>query len=221
MRSAPGIFEASLIFPYRLGPGDGLYVVDGPVSANGFTWYLAHAYQVGPEGVESSLFGWVAAADRNGEDWVIPVEADCPAEAQIPALHELPMAMRLACFDDRSVELEGDVTCPGLDPPIPTPSPAWLTWGGCYLNPHGAPPYDPFDGATAVGLPIHYPPSAERRSGYLRIVGHFDDPRAAECRFDVPVPEGDQYGQELEHQAQQLRCRASLVVTEANPAGDS
>jgi hypothetical protein len=95
-----------------------------------------------------------------------------------------------------------------------------MTWDSCYLNPHGAPPYDPFDGTTARGLAIHYPPNAERLSGYARITAHFDDPRAAECRMPIPVPEDDKYTQDLEHRAQQLRCRASLVVTEAAPAGD-
>lgn len=221
MRTAPGVFDESLMYPGRLGPSDRLYLVDGPVAADGFDWYLADPFQIDvQEGEEWVRFGWVAAADKTGEDWIVPVAPECPPEPDLQTLNGLLPQLQLACFGDRTIQLEGDVSCENLGPPIPTAMPAWFTWERCNLNPQGF-PYDPMDHTTSLGIPIHYPPDAERTTGYLRITGHFDDPRATECRMPMPFPSDDVFGQELAHQARQLGCRASLVVDEAVPADGS
>ena len=225
MRTAPAIAPESIVYPGRLGPGDRLYLTEGPVTADGYDWYLGLPYeaQVNQQDATSTewvRFGWVAAADKTGESWIAPVEPECPTEATVATLHDLDAVLRLACFGDATVSLEGEVACPEFGPPIPTPAPEWLTWGSCHLNPSGAPPYDPFDGETAQGIAIHYPPGADRVIGSLSITGHFDDARATECQFFVPVPEEDVYSQGLYHQETQLGCRASLVVDSAVPSGE-
>lgn len=222
MRTAPEVSPQSIIYPGRLGVGDRVYLVDGPVSADGFDWYLGSPYQarVNEEADAASQvwvrFGWVAAADKTGEAWIVPIEADCPADATVETLADLPFEMRLACFGDEPMSLDGNVTCPDFGPPIPTPAPAWLTWDACYLVPPDAPPYNELGGQQQV-IAIHYPPEAERLSGALSITGHFDDPRSTECMFFVPTPEGDAYSQDLYHRGQKLACRASLVVDRADP----
>lgn len=226
MRSAPAVAPESIIYPGRLGPGDRLYLVEGPVSADGYDWYLAAPYEarVNEQGDASSTvwvrFGWVAAADRAGESWIMPVEPECPSQATVDTLHGLDGVLRLACFGDASVSLEGSVSCHDLGPPIPMPAPDWLTWNACYINPSEAAPEDPFDGGSQLGIPIHYPPDAERLTGLLAITGHFDDPRATQCLMFIPTEESDIYGQELQHQATQLDCRASLVVDSAAPSSE-
>jgi hypothetical protein len=226
MRTAPGIVPESIVYPGRLGPGDRLYLVKGPVPADGYDWYLAAPYEarVNEEGDASSTvwirFGWVAAADKTGESWIMPIEPECPTQATVDTLHELNAVLRLACFGDVPVSLEGTVSCQDLGPPIPVPTPDWLTWDACYINPSDASPYDPFEAGSRLGIPIHYPPDAERATGPLAITGHFDDPRATQCLMFIPTEESGVYGQELQHQATQLGCRASLVVDSAAPSSE-
>jgi hypothetical protein len=226
MRTAPAIVPESIVYPGRLGPGDRLYLVKGPVLADGYDWYLAAPYaaRVNEEGDPSSTvwvrFGWVAAADKTGEPWIMPIEPACPTEATVDRLHGLHAVLRLACFSDGTVNLEGIVTCHDLGHPIPLSTPDWLTWDACYINPSDAGPYDPFKAGSGLGIPIHYPPDAERVTGSLAITGHFDDPRATQCLTFIPIEESDVYGQELQHQATQLGCRASLVVDSAAPTSE-
>jgi hypothetical protein len=214
MRTGPGISPESVIYPGRLGPGDRLYLVDGPVTADGYDWYLADPYQTTASGDAWVRFGWVAAADTTGEDWIVPVVPTCPAEASIESLNQLPFGVRLACFGDRPISIEGDVSCPGLES-VPTPSPAWLTWDGCYLNPPDAPLDDLFGPGPHLGVWIHYPPGVERLTGPVRIAAHLDDWRAAECVEPVPVEENDIYTQDLVNRQVRLGCRGSLVVDDA------
>ena len=145
----------------------------------------------------------------------MPVRPECPPHVDVETLAGLPSVLRLACFGDAPITLEGDVTCHDQGSPTPAAEPPWMTWDGCYVNPPGAPPYDPLDRGSRLGIPIHYPPDAERLTGELIITGHFDDPRASECQFFVPTEEGDAYGQDLYHREQQLGCRASFVVASA------
>jgi hypothetical protein len=227
MRSAPAVSPESMIYPGRLGPGDRLYLVTGPVHTDGFDWYLAAPFkaQVNQQGNASSTewvrFGWLAAADKTGEPWIAPIEPVCPTNVTVETLHDLQAELRLACFGDVSVSLEGEVSCHDLGPPIPAPAPDWLTWDACYINPSGAPRHDPITAESRLGIPIHYPPDAQRVAGSLAVIGHFDDPQATRCLMFIPTLESDVFGQRLQHQATQLGCRASLVVDSTAPAGDA
>jgi hypothetical protein len=214
MRTAPAVSPESIIYPGRLGPGDRLYLVEGPVPADGFDWYLGLPYEA-PVMVR---FGWVAAADKTGEAWIVPIEADCPPDPTVETLADLPFALRLACFGEEPISIDGNVTCPDFGYPIPAPEPGWLTWDACYLVPPGAPPY-PQLGGPQQSIAIHYPPEAERLTGALSITGHFDDARSTECAFSIPTQEGDVYSQDLYHREQKLACRASFVVDRAEPIG--
>ena len=54
-----------------------LVVLDGPVEASGYDWYLVDVTSEPPEDV-SYPFGWVAAAGKDGEAWIAPERHDCP-----------------------------------------------------------------------------------------------------------------------------------------------
>lgn len=88
VREAPGRQSARVIQPCT---GDGgpcppllfgrtngiedVFIVDGPVAADGYDWYLAAS--------GTSLFpeyiGWIPAGDAAGP-WVVPATPDCPQE---------------------------------------------------------------------------------------------------------------------------------------------
>jgi serpin B len=50
--------------------GTELFVLDGPVSGNGYTWYKVAP--VSFVGLEGPGYGWVASADKNGDPWIAP-----------------------------------------------------------------------------------------------------------------------------------------------------
>lgn len=62
MRAKPFVGAASEILPTRLQPGDGVFVVAGPVEGSGYAWY-----RVATSGGE---IGWVAAGSADGEAWL-------------------------------------------------------------------------------------------------------------------------------------------------------
>lgn len=215
MRTGPDVSDLSEIYPGRLTAGDRLYIVEGPVTADGYDWVLADPYQIDFDAEAWLRFGWVAVADKTGEPWITAIEPECPRAPTITTLAELHGALRLYCFAGETLVLAGDVACHDLGPPIPTASPAWLTWQGCNLNPPGAAPYDPVGPGPHVGIGIHYPPGTERLTGRLEITAHLDDNAASSCRLPVPTSSGDVYTQPLTDREVQLWCRASLVVDAA------
>ena len=76
VRSKPGVSDDSK----KLEPllQDGVVVVlDGPVQASGYDWYLVQPNVMRQDDVEYP-FGWVAAADKDGEPWIEPGDLECP-----------------------------------------------------------------------------------------------------------------------------------------------
>jgi hypothetical protein len=64
IRTLPETGANSAIFKTRLYPGQRVLVLEGPVEADGYPWYRIRL------GV---IEGWVAAADHDGEPWLVPV----------------------------------------------------------------------------------------------------------------------------------------------------
>jgi hypothetical protein len=82
-----------------LEPGTRVFVVDGPIRADGHEWY-----EVLTEDVGLWQFGWVAAGDQ-GEAWLEPAAAECVDD---PGTRELDMmwaAEFLVCYGDRPVHV--------------------------------------------------------------------------------------------------------------------
>ena len=97
--------------PVRYGTGtpDGLvdlYVLDGPVKADGYRWW-----QVAPTQYFDSDPGWVADANQKGTvDWLVPAAAPCPtppvAVADLTLTHAT-WAVRLGCFRGQTLTFRG------------------------------------------------------------------------------------------------------------------
>ena len=206
VRSEPGVSEASEIYPTRLNEPMLLYVVDGPVRASGFDWYLVQPFY--DEGcVDICLapvtFGWVARAGKDGEVWVAPASMACPS-ASVARIEWLPLPSRLACFAGETLQLRGRVSycfnelMGGI-----------LFEAGCTL--HTA-DWEPIDALGPPGLTLRFDGSVTvlTRDGsvttlpnlegaLIEVIGMFDDPRAVDCGPD---------------QQMVLQCRSEFVVSQ-------
>ena len=94
VRSKPRISDDSHMYEPLLPVGTPLFVLDGPVSASGYTWYEVALLRSG-----STPQGWVAAASRSGEPWLAGGDFSCPpVPTDFRSLAALPPAVGLACF---------------------------------------------------------------------------------------------------------------------------
>jgi hypothetical protein len=221
MRSAPGGGEDSFVYPGALDAPTLLFVIDGPVTASNYDWYLVYPFVLASsERHEEWRLGWVAAGSRDGEAWIAPAALSCPLP-DFEALEGLSFMARLACFGDSPLAVEGSFeSCGSFTPGIVTPG--WLGAAACSLRPVGTAPDAPYAGPRFV---FHVPddqPLAILGSApgtKIRIDGHFDDPAAQACHAGprpgpepTPGPPGDEI---LAAQGVVLGCRTSFVVTEA------
>lgn len=65
IRTLPKATADSAIFKTRLYPGQRALVLEGPVDGSGYPWFRVRV---------GSIEGWVAAAGRDGETWLAPVQ---------------------------------------------------------------------------------------------------------------------------------------------------
>ena len=87
VRTAPTVDGAtSAKLDPTLGPGTRLQIIDGPVTADDYDWYLVQA-------IGWPHRGWVAAADHDGSPWIADPAASSPAPSMSPA--ESAIAARL------------------------------------------------------------------------------------------------------------------------------
>ena len=83
VRSQPRVAGDSLKLEPLLPLGAPVFVLDGPVSASGYSWY-----EVAPLGSRTLPQGWVAAGSRTGEPWLAPGTFVCP-----PVPHRLQVSL--------------------------------------------------------------------------------------------------------------------------------
>jgi hypothetical protein len=206
VRSLPEISEESIIDPVRLSDGKLLFVLDGPVTADGHDWYRVAPFDVPLSDIAdgSPRLGWVAAAG-DGEEWIAPWAGGCP-EASVPDLRNNPVYLRVACFGGRELSLEGelgdcDYTVPG------TVSPDWLSTAFCLLY------EDNYQGDLVGPFTFHLPPEDfEMKEGnrqQVRITGRFDHPAAQTCEHHPLEDE-----EPLPPALVVLGCRGAFVVTQ-------
>ncbi len=212
VRSAPGTGVASEIYPGLLAAPTLLFILDGPVAADGYDWYQVAPFEeffsdTAPE-VPPPRLGWVAAASREGEPWIALRAGDCP-DLTLDAMQGRPYLLLLACFGGQTLTLEGTFNgCFVTDPAIVSPS--WLANTGCWLVPFGWEPEGVFSGGLVfrysgdVGVP-------QRAGVAIRVVGHFDDAAARTCREETQ-PGDEATPPELVI----LGCRAQFVVTDVS-----
>jgi hypothetical protein len=210
VRSAPGTGDASEIYPQRLAVPTLLFILDGPVAADGYDWYQVAPFEefFSDTPPEWPRPGWVAAASREGEPWIAPWAGDCP-DPTLDAMHGRPYVLLLACFSDQTLTVKGTFTgCFVSDPTVV--SPVWLAHTGCALVPFGWEPEGVFSGGLVfrfngdVGVP-------QRAGVAIRVVGHFDDAAARTCREETQ-PGDEATPPELVI----LGCRAQFVVTDVS-----
>lgn len=209
VRSLPEISDRSTIDPVFLQDGQLMFVLEGPVRADGYDWYRVATYDppddTPPE--PGPLLGWVAAGGKDGEPWIEATTANCETEPGNPNWR--PSVVALACIGDREVSVAGTLAgCAGIVPGDVEPT--WLAEGGCELVPDAYVPGD----LGSINFGFHLAPDGPLLPGpdaSIRIVGHMDDPAAATCQ------QVRQAGAELPPEIVVLRCRAAFVVTEITP----
>jgi hypothetical protein len=208
----------------RLGSlvaGETALVLAGPVSADGTDWVLLGALGLPPNaGCEEPItidpfscpdwIGWVAVRSPNdGTAWLERVDWDCPNPADYEQFAALTPVLQLACAGGTSVTVTGwwvgpDPQAGCIDAP---PGVDWLFCPWAFGGALGASADQP----GLLNLPLTVDPASgvaliepDRR---VTVTGHYDDPAAEGCRV-VPGNLGD----DIAGAAQELRCRATLVV---------
>lgn len=199
VRTEPGRQSAFVIQPCTghggpcpnllLGPNteyQSVYLIDGPVQADGYEWYLAAV----DAGVFVENVGWVPAGDSVGP-WLVPYQPECPDEPIELAdvtYSAISRAELLACVGGRELTLRGWLPEPpetgaGNDVCEPIEGrESFCDFGYAMLRPleaewAGDANHLPWIGDAAAGLSV--PP----RDAWVTIRGRFDHPASAEC-FD-------------------------------------
>ena len=220
VRSEPRVSDDSIKYEPVLPLRTELLVLDGPVSASGYTWY-----QVAPvsfDGLDGPGYGWVAMAGTDGEPWV----ATCPPRPDLAALASMTGDLALACNGDREITFsarmgpfELGLTCDDIGV-FAAPwwiEPRWL--GRCYgdvflsslegepdTRDFGAPLDPAIDRGT---LPADYDDLGNEIWTAVEVTGQYDHPAARTCR-GKSVPDGDQ---PPTPEAVVAFCRSQFVVT--------
>jgi len=225
IRSKPGVSEDSTKLEPLLQKGVFVVVLDGPVQASGYDWYLVQPTIPRATAVQYP-FGWVAAAGKDGEPWIQSRTPGCPplpkTAEQLDELYPgRYMFPGITCFGGQSTSFQArlgvhEARCGaepdwGIDPP-------WFDQCGndeSYLLPLEA-PHD-YAGVTPVWAPgvdtdLGAVPNARLADMPLvEVTGMFDHPDAQSCRNRPNID--DPHEPEPDPALTIMRCRAKFVVT--------
>jgi hypothetical protein len=220
VRSAPGTGGDSALLKPLLPAGTWLYVVDGPVRASTYDWYL-----VVP--VETNVLpsGWVARASRSGTPWVTPTVYPCPpVPTSMGALAALRANVGLACFAGVPISVKARLVDCNCDvDALPVYDPEWFGWpGGTLIVPPSADRapvltsrwfgliLDP-DGDHPDPLPVgrYLGGASWSDGGVVEVSGLFDHPAAAACTVTQP---------DATTAVATPACRSMFAVTRIAPA---
>jgi hypothetical protein len=210
VRSKPRVSDDSHKFDPLLPLGTPLYVLDGPVSASGYTWY-----EVAPLGSRSLPQGWVAAADRSGESWLTGGDLACPrVPTDFRTLAMLPPAVGLACFRRVPISVSARLIGCNCDVDGGWLTPEWFSLGTggpeMLVEPEMTrPPNDVGEWFWLNLDPAGQHAKALPMDQVVEVTGMFDHPGAASCTFTEmdgkPAPS--------------QRCRLAFAVTQLVTAG--
>jgi hypothetical protein len=183
-----------------------VYLLDGPVAADGYDWHLAAATKL--EDTYPRYVGWIAAGDAQ-DAWLVQTDVPCPqAPVQLADVTNTAMGRLTAiyCLGGQELTLRGYYT---EDPeahlaPRECDEAAWMH---CDLGWHVLRVLEaPWAGdGNALDVKPHpdMGPMPTRQS-WIEVTGQFDHPAAAECGDGQPGSD--------------LYCRWSFVVTSARPS---
>lgn len=225
VRSKPGVSDDSKKLEPLLQPGDIAVVLDGPVQASGYDWYLVQAIKADKD-IPTYLFGWIAAAAKNGEPWIGPASIECPPLPEtVDDLRRIsqdaPMYFEITCFGGHEITFQARVGLPeaqcGTEPPWGN-DPVWLD--ACRSS--GAPELVAIDAPRGAWLRPRWAPGvdtglvlddATRLENWpiVEVTGMFDHPDALTCRNRLNYESPD--WPEPDPAYTILGCRMQFVVT--------
>jgi hypothetical protein len=119
VRLHPGVTNGSTTLEPLLQDGVRVVVLDGPVQASGYDWYLVQP-TITSDTADPYPFGWVAAADRDGEPWIEPESVECPPlPTTVEELGEMNQVAALffevSCFGGKDITFEARLRQPRED----------------------------------------------------------------------------------------------------------
>ena len=195
VRSKPRVSEDSFKYEPVLPLGTPLYVLDGPVSVSGYSWYevVSLASRAHPR-------GWVASAGRDGEPWLGAGAFVCPSlPSDLRSLAAMPPGVGLVCFPRVPITVEARLVNCNCDMDGPWYTPGWFTGGSgspeLLVEPDVTrPPDDTREwfllnldptGQYPDVLPIgrYLEGTSWSKPGLIEVTGIFDHPAAASCTF--------------------------------------
>lgn len=212
VRDAPGRQSARVVEPCtgdggpcpplllgRVGGREDVFILDGPVAADGYDWYLAAS---DPD----ALVGWIPAGDSAGP-WVVPASPECPqqpiqlSDVVVSAVSRFTL---LACLGDAELTLSGWYPAPPLDESNSDGCQAlddrpFCYFGGDILRPVEAPwvgDANYLEWWVDSGADLTQPDP----DSWITVRGHFSDAASSECWEGLPIDV--------------LLCRLNFIVTD-------
>lgn len=192
VRSKPRVADDSSQLEPLLPKGAQVYVLDGPVSASGYTWY-----EVAPLTSRNLPQGWVAERSRTGEPWLALGDFGCPpVPTDFRTLAALPPAVGLACFPRIPITVVARLISCNCDVDGGWFTPRWFSSGtgspGMLVEPESTrPPSDVGEWFWLNLDPAGQRPEALPLGELVKVTGMFDHPDAAGCTLteleDEPV----------------------------------
>jgi hypothetical protein len=217
VRSAAGL-DSPELSPH-LAAGTRMFVISGPVAADGHDWY-----EVQTDDVSSNidLYGWVAAADKDGGAWIKPKAPACPKQLDGRAIAETSPMDLLVCLGEAQFQVVADGITFAIDTdddPCPwspghgacSVDPSWMT---PFVDLHvGEIPSAPGDtGGVLIASAVVAPDAQDAvysvgNATDIRVTLSTDPPEARDCRFV------DESGKKVGLRAHAvLECRLRLVI---------
>jgi hypothetical protein len=220
VRTAPGLGSDSKQLEPLLPAGARMFVVGGPVPADGYDWYEV---QTDAWTSDIDLYGWVAAADKEGAPWIKPSAPSCPDARDSVAIAETAPLDRLACFGDAPYEVLARQVFLMDDEDEDEPCPWAPGNGACSIEPSwmgvsvelfiGEMDSAPGETGGVLTMSVVIPPEVQAAAPGLeyaedlRVTLSADSPEARDCRYL------DRSGDEVQPRARAvLDCRTRLVV---------
>ncbi|MCV0403286.1 MAG: hypothetical protein K5924_06205 [Chloroflexi bacterium] len=202
------------------------FVVDGPVQADGFSWYLVSAMGLPPNSGCAgpfttdpyncpAWFGWLAGRSENGDAWLAAHALECPAAPLTAGTVILGRTNleRLACFGAEPItfrafwpELPDDAGTGGSCAAQAEPS-GWLY---CQSTNDAYVTIDEADVGTTVSIDPASGVAMPPRGTWIELRVHLDDPAAEDCDDAADVADDP-----ASPERAVLDCRAQMVVESA------
>lgn len=224
MRSLPEVSDRSELLEPLLSRGRVLWVLSGPVTADGYDWYEVVTTDLGNRD-GWPMAGWVAVASQAGEAWIGEYSLACIPGRETHVLSTIflgPAAggIGLFCYGSESLPIEDpvEVTCVASEPTGIRGIPTWL------VNPSRVIQVRARSESRAQFTVREHPslewpglgPCDDGESTY-QLEGHFGDAAAETCsiRDDTADPPT------IDERAAVHFCMSQFVVTRATLVGES